>query len=154
MLRASDLTESAAAAQVAVSDIVSIKALYGFDTTPAALWLPDSGLTVSEWSRAMIDADDDGVIGNPQDYQRIAAIRLAVVARSREPDKKPGSGCVATAAAPVVFSTEEPLGVATIPITVNVDVAGAPDADYWRCYRYRAFETIVPIRNAGWRPGE
>lgn len=153
MLRASDLTESAATAQVAVSDIVSIKALYGFDTTPAATWLPDSGLNVTQWSRAMIDADNNGDIGNPADYQRIAAIRLAVVARSREPDKGLASECATTPNAPVVFSTTEPIGIATIPISVNVDVAGAPE-NYWKCYRYRTFETIVPIRNAGWRPGE
>ena len=33
---------------------------------------------------------------------------------------------------------------------VNVAVAG--DTMDWKCYRYRVFETIVPIRNAQWRP--
>jgi type IV pilus assembly protein PilW len=33
---------------------------------------------------------------------------------------------------------------------VNVAVAG--DTLDWKCYRYRVFETIVPIRNAQWRP--
>jgi type IV pilus assembly protein PilW len=33
-----------------------------------------------------------------------------------------------------------------------VDVAVAGDSADWRCYRYRVFETIVPLRNADWNP--
>jgi len=40
--------------------------------------------------------------------------------------------------------------VAGVPITVNVAVTGDP-LD-WRCYRYRVFETVATLRNAGWRP--
>jgi type IV pilus assembly protein PilW len=40
--------------------------------------------------------------------------------------------------------------VAAVPVTVNVAVTGDP-VD-WHCYRYRVFETIVPFRNASWRP--
>ena len=43
-----------------------------------------------------------------------------------------------------------PAGVAAVPVTVALDVANDPIS--WTCYRYRAFETIVPIRNSGWRP--
>jgi type IV pilus assembly protein PilW len=49
-----------------------------------------------------------------------------------------------------VFAREEPFGVAALPVQVNVAIAG--DGIDWKCYRYRVFETIVPLRNAGWRP--
>lgn len=103
----------------AVSGIVSIKALYGFDTRPAAPgavvcqilnYQPDCGVRVTQWSAGMIDADASGVIDS-LDVQRLVAVRLAVVARSRQVDK-PAAGAVsrtasipANAALPTVFST-------------------------------------------------
>ena len=51
---------------------------------------------------------------------------------------------------PTVFAGAAPASVAAAPVQVNVVVAG--DKVDWKCYRYRVFETIVPIRNAQWRP--
>jgi type IV pilus assembly protein PilW len=31
-------------------------------------------------------------------------------------------------------------------------VAVAGDTVDWKCYRYRVFNTIVPMRNSAWRP--
>jgi len=151
-LRATDLTGASNAPTSAVAGIVSIKALYGFDTRVGALFTPNNGLRIGQWSAGMIDADGDGVVGGSTDYERIAAVRLAVVARGREPDRPDASGtCPATTTAlPTVFSSAEPVGVATVPIQVNVAVAG--DTIDWTCYRYRVFETIVPLRNSGWKP--
>ena len=78
--------------------------------------------------------------GSAGDYQRIAAVRLAVVARSRAPERAGADGvCSATTVLPTVFGA-----------TVEVAIAG--DTVDWKCYRYRIFETMVPIRNSGWRP--
>jgi len=41
-------------------------------------------------------------------------------------------------------------GASAVSVSVNVAVAGDPIA--WQCYRYRVFETVVPVRNAQWRP--
>jgi type IV pilus assembly protein PilW len=152
MLHATNMTGGTAGPQSAVANIVSIKALYGFDTTNAAAWNPDSGLKVSSWNRSMIDADNDGTVGNPGDYQRIAAVRLAVVARSSEVDKPdPQTGeCTTTTTFPTVFASNLN-GAASVPVAVNPAVAG--DAISWKCYRYKAFEMVIPLRNAGWRPG-
>lgn len=148
-LRATDLAGAGAGAAGVVDNVVSLKAEYGFDTTPG--FTPQAGLRVLRWSASMLDADGDGVAGGAGDFQRIAALRLAVVARSKAPEKPGADGaCGATASAPVVFATAEPLGVAPAPITLDVAVAGDPVG--WRCYRYRVFEAIVPLRNAGWRP--
>jgi type IV pilus assembly protein PilW len=109
----------------------------------------------------MIDADGDGTVGGPGDYQRIAALRLAVVARAREPDRPDNptvsnTACKTTTVLPTVFSSQQPSAIATVMtagnpgIPVNVAVAG--DTIDWSCYRYRVFETIVPLRNSGWKP--
>ena len=49
------------------------------------------------------------------------------------------------------FSSVEPAGVATIPMTINMAVSG--DDTPWQCYHYKVFEAIAAVRNAGWRPG-
>ena len=151
-MRATELTGASNAPTSAVAGIVSIKALYGFDTRAGVLFTPDGGLLISRWSAGMIDADGDGTVGGPGDYQRISAVRLAVVARGREPDKADASGTCpnTTTVLPTVFSSQQPSAIATVPIQVNVAVAGDP-VD-WSCYRYRVFETIVPLRNSGWKP--
>ncbi|HEY1043377.1 MAG TPA: PilW family protein [Telluria sp.] len=150
-LRSTDLEGSGSAPAPVADNIVSIKAQYGFDTRPAASFDPESGLTVSRWSPTMIDADGNGVIGSAGDYQRVAALRVAVVARARAPERAPAGGeCTATPQRPVLFAVDGPAGVDAVPMTVNVAVAN--DAVPWQCYRYRVFENIVPLRNAAWRP--
>ncbi|MES2127190.1 MAG: PilW family protein [Pseudomonadota bacterium] len=150
-LSATDLAGSAPTPITVVDNIVSIKAQYGLDTRVGAAFTPTSGMQVSVWSNTMIDADGDLTAAGAGDFERIAAVRIAVVARSRAPEKPNGSGlCSATTAQPVVFGSAEPAGVTAVPITVSVAVAG--DSVDWHCYRYRVFETIVPLRNAGWRP--
>lgn len=150
-LRATDLAGAGAAASTVLDNVVSLKAQYGFDTRVGVAFTPAAGMQVARWSAVMIDADGDGTVGGAGDYQHVAALRLAVVARSKNPAKPGADGvCASTAVAPTVFAGAEPAGVAAVPI--QVDVAVADDAVDWKCYRYRVFETIVPIRNAGWRP--
>lgn len=149
-LSATDVSGSGAAPATVADNIVSIKAEYGFDTRVGTNFLPGSGMVVSQWSATMIDADGDGTVGGAGDYGRIAAVRLAVVARSKAADS-PGSGgtCATTTAQPVVFAAASG-GAAAVPLTLKVAVSG--DAHDWTCYRYRVFETIVPLRNFAWRP--
>jgi type IV pilus assembly protein PilW len=150
-LRATDLAGAGAAAQTVLDNVVSLKAQYGFDTRASAAFAPASGLQLATWAGAMIDADGDGIIGGAGDYQRVVALRIAVVARSKHPERADAGGvCRATVNAPIVFAREEPFGVAALPVQLNVAIAG--DGVDWKCYRYRVFETIVPLRNAGWRP--
>jgi type IV pilus assembly protein PilW len=151
-LRATDLAGAGGAAgSMVVDNIVSIKAQYGLDMRVGAAFLPEKGMVVSRWSATMPDADSDGVAGSAGDYQRIAALRLAVVARSRAPERpEPGKSCSATTVEPSVFASESIKDITAVP--VKVDVAVDQDSVDWKCYRYRVFETIVPLRNSGWRP--
>ncbi|MEO7497691.1 MAG: pilus assembly protein PilW, partial [Massilia sp.] len=122
------------------------------DTRAGAAFDPSKGVVINRWSGAMLDADGDGVTGGAGDYQRISALRIAVVARAKAPERQAAgaAACSTTTALPVVFAGVEPTGVTTAATTVKVAVANDP-VD-WKCYRYRVFETIVPIRNAAWRP--
>jgi type IV pilus assembly protein PilW len=150
-LRATDMLGAGATAATVVDNVVSLKAQYGFDTRIGAAFAPASGLQLARWSGVMIDADGDGIVGGAGDYQRMVALRIAVVARSKHPERADAGGvCRATLSAPVVFARDEPFGVAALPVTL--DVATAFDTVDWKCYRYRVFETIVGLRNAGWRP--
>lgn len=137
--------------QAVADNIVSIKAQYGFDTRAADDFDPEKGMQVGQWSNTMIDVDKDEVVGGPGDYQRIAALRIAVVARNKAPERPAAGGeCTTTTEEVKVFQTEQPNGVDAVKVTLNLDDATA--TVNWKCYRYRAFETIVPLRNAGWRP--
>ncbi|WP_229503020.1 PilW family protein [Pseudoduganella guangdongensis] len=149
-LRASNMRDSTDAPKAVVDNVVAIKAQYGFDLR--AGFDPVYGSQVSSWSSDMLDADGDGVAGDAGDFQRVTAVRLAVVARSQVPDKPQNSDgtCTTTTQKLTIFETQTPSGVAPMPVTVALDTEG--DAIHWSCYRYRAFETVVQIRNNAWRP--
>ncbi len=149
LLRATDLAGTAGAPAAVVDNVVAIKGQYGFDTRAASAFDPATGMQVGAWSATMLNADGDGVTGGAGDIQRIAAVRLAVIARSKMPEKPHPvtKQCTATTAPLTIFAGRSPATVAASSVTVNLDVV----AD-WRCYRYRVFETIVPLRNAAWRP--
>jgi type IV pilus assembly protein PilW len=156
LLRATDLSGAERAGVAVTDNIVSIKAQYGFDARVIAGYNPapapdGNGVQLTQWSNGMIDADGDLAIGGPGDYQRIVAVRLAVVARSKNPEKPATGGqCGATTVLPTLFSSASPATVAALPVSASVAVTG--DSVAWQCYRYRVFETIVPLRNAQWRP--
>ena len=150
-LRSTDMAGAGANAQPVADNIVAFKAQYGFDTRAKAAFAPDTGAQVGAWSSTMLDADADGVTGGAADYGRVVALRLALVARSRHPERPAADGsCSATIAAPTVFATAQPQGVAPQP--VSIALGAQSERAGWRCYRYRVFETIVPLRNAAWRP--
>jgi type IV pilus assembly protein PilW len=170
LLRATELQGASAAPVSVVDNVVSIKAQYGFDTRVGAAYsaspagnskikaavqngapVGTTGMQVGQWSSTIINADSDAETGGPGDYQRIAAVRIAVVARSKTAEKPGTDGkCTATTALPQVFTAAAPSNVPAVPIEVNVAVAGDPQD--WRCYRYRVFETIVPLLNAQFIP--
>ncbi|MCE3264022.1 MAG: prepilin-type N-terminal cleavage/methylation protein [Pseudoduganella sp.] len=149
-LRASNMSGSTDAPKAVVDNVVAIKAQYGFDRRPD--FDPVFGSQVTTWSADMLDADNSGVAGDAGDFQRVTAVRLAVVARSQVPDKPQGAArtCSTTTGKLTVFATQSPAGVEPSPVTVALDISG--DKIHWSCYRYRAFETVVQIRNNAWRP--
>lgn len=108
---------------VAIADnILLLKAQYGKDT--------NNDGSVDTYNTTTPAANE---------WIRILTVRLAVLARSAQPEI-PSSGvktdaCDATTVAPSWSGG-------------NFDLSGDPD---WQCYRYRVFETTVPLRNMIWQ---
>jgi type IV pilus assembly protein PilW len=73
------------------------------------------------------------------DWRKIVAVRFAVVARSTTPERPDSSGnCTTTITQPQWNATSP-----STPLWVDAD----PD---WKCYRYKTFELVVPLRNMLW----
>lgn len=101
-------------------DIVMLKAQYGI--------APADSDTIDTWK--------SGAATTAEEFARIKAIRVAIVARSREPDNQ-----VVTGAAPTIFDG-----------ALNLDLSGTsvPSGKTWQNFRYRVHETVTPLRNAAW----
>jgi type IV pilus assembly protein PilW len=112
--------------------IVDLQAQYGKDTNGDG--------TVDVWTKVLsrnAPANFDGI-----DIMQVIAVRLAVLARDDHYQKPstPGGPCEATTAA------NRPTWSGGAFLTF--DAAGALPS----CYKYRVFETVVPLRNMIWRP--
>ncbi len=128
-LVAKDDFSNGARVQVA-SHVVGLKARYGISDV--------GGQQVTQWVSATNGAAGNWALPTPADAKRIKAIRLAVVVRSPLKERAdPATGACAITSAPP----------ATWPDGPAIDLGNDPD---WRCYRYRSFETVVPLRNVLW----
>ncbi len=117
------------------SDIVNLQAQYGFDARPGTQPVP----AVTWWSDDLVDADGNGTVGNAGDWQRMLAVRIAIVLRSAQRKEGP---CDTTA--PVWRAGDSVTGQLG-PVTLFIGTAATA-----RCYRYRVIEAEVPLRNALW----
>jgi len=128
-LMAQDRFSSAENMQVS-NNVVSLKAQYGISDA--------GGQTVNKWVSATVNADGNWALPTANDMRRVKAVHLAVVVRSPLKEKPTAgtSSCATTTVAP----TSWPGG----PV---IDLSNDPD---WMCYRYRTFETVVPMRNVLW----
>jgi type IV pilus assembly protein PilW len=136
-------------------NIVHMRALYGLDDGVNDLTVPFD-VVPPKAGDGIVDRFVDAATFNalvPVPWANLIAVRIAVVSRSAQPEK-PSSGVVTD---PCDATTTEPqwtgtpwaaaLGYAT-RLDVSASVA-APDS--WKCYRYRVFETTVPLRNWIWK---
>jgi type IV pilus assembly protein PilW len=132
-LYATALPAAVATPAVVISEgIVLLKAEYGTDVTGTG--------TPLTWSQ-----------GVPVNVRSVKAVRLAVVARSVQPEKPSvaGGACDTTIAYPIwsgsnitaTNSTAVPLDLSA---NLNLATGGTDD---WKCYRYKTFENTVPLRN-------
>ncbi len=121
-----------AVSQDLMDGIVDLQAQYGKDTNADGV--------VDVWTKQL-----PAVFGanfNAADVMQVIAVRLAVLARSDHYEKPStaGGACEATTAANRPTWTG---GAFT-----TFDAPGALPS----CYKYRVFETVVPLRNMIWRP--
>jgi type IV pilus assembly protein PilW len=110
------------------SDIVDLQAEYG---------IADAGSQdVSSWQKAT------GAWASPlsaANTARIKAVRFAMVARSGEYERPDSSGACTTTTSAMAANWSS---WATFDPTKY--------SDDWQCYRYKVFETVVPLRNVIW----
>lgn len=113
-----------------VSEVVNLQVQYGVSATAGSN-------DVVGW----VDAGSAVVPANPNitTRNRIKALRVAIVLRNGLMEKDN-----VTTAAPIAWT---PLNGSTAPV---INLAGLPD---WQKYRYRVFETIIPLRNMLWSKG-
>jgi len=137
-LQAEDVLSSlatlpATSAQPLIDDIVDLQAQYGKDDGAfgAGGALPDDNI---------VDTWDEVPPANATEWRRVLAVRVAVLARSQNYEKPSVAGgpCEATTAA------NAPTWAGGLPMNVP---GGLPS-----CYKYRVFETVIPLRNMIWRP--
>lgn len=116
-------------------NIVSLRAQYGRDTTvlPAVVTM-DGFVDLYDQNTPVLQTANNvpPVPTTACGWARISAIRLVLVARSGQYEKT-----AVTTTAPVW------LGTATTPIVLS----GYAD---WQNYRYKIFQTVVPLRNIAW----
>lgn len=128
------LTQGAISQDV-MDGIVDLQAQYGKDTSAT----PDG--VVDVWTK-VLPAGGVGTNFDANDIMQVIAVRLAVLARS-EHYEKPG-----TAGGPCEATTAANRPTWAGGAFFALDAPGVLPS----CYKYRVFETVVPLRNMIWRP--
>jgi type IV pilus assembly protein PilW len=82
---------------------------------------------------------------NAADWAQVLALQLVIVARSGQPERPTDAKGQPTTGACNTTTLTKNFPVTSIPIDLTAD----PN---WMCYRYRVFETVVPLRNQIWAP--
>jgi type IV pilus assembly protein PilW len=133
---------------ILLDNVLMLRAQYGFDNTSAGQDPTTQGknyplqlsITSAGWNDFTIDADGDGVTAaDPDDLMRIGAVRIAIIIRNRTPEKPDSAGNCTTTTGTINWTWG------------SYDPSASGRAD-WRCYRYRALETVIPLRNIIWTP--
>jgi type IV pilus assembly protein PilW len=116
-------------AQPVAANIVQMKAIYGKDTNGDGIvdtWNTVAPVTTTDWANVL-------------------AVRIALVARSANPEKPNATTGVCstttTANAPSVTWDDGQV--------LNIDVSADPN---WMCYRYKTFHITDSLRNLIWTP--
>lgn len=134
---ASAVSGAAAAAQVVSSEIVDLQAQYGV--------APAGSQQINDW----VDATGGWAAPSVADRQRIKAVRVVIVARSAKRDGAivantctSNSGVVNYGPCAWSDSTADPAPL--------VDLRAAAGDTEWQHYRYKAYQTVIPMRNVMW----
>lgn len=126
LLRSDNAPATAVVDEEVAAEIFDLQAQYGIANAGAQ--------SVAEW------VDATGTWANPSlaDWRRIKAIRIALVARSAQYERPAGGECTTTTKAMSDKWSS----------WASFDTTKYP-AD-WKCYRYKVFETVAPMRNTLW----
>jgi type IV pilus assembly protein PilW len=132
---------NAANFNIVVNDIVSLRGMYGMNLNPAPSALPGDGQTIT-WQRSSLTTD----VFLPS---RVLAATIEITARNSLKEKPTsGTTCNATLFSGRPDRSMDWLYQATAGAAIDISTSSAD----WQCYRYRLFQTSVPLRNLIWRP--
>lgn len=139
-----DLTNAGAASVTLASGIVNMQAQLGVSAAATTQEINNWVNPTGTWAPASITTTDIG---------RVKAIRIAIVSRSSQMERT-----TAMASGNVTSTCTTPVGtVNNGPCAWNdTGTTAAPQIDLsgdtnWQRYRYRVYETIIPIRNVMWQ---
>jgi type IV pilus assembly protein PilW len=113
--------------EVVADGIVNLQAQYGVDTNGDGT--VDAYIDAPAGNPHISDLNADGKV-NQADWLRVRAIRVAILARGIQRE----NAC----------DSKQPTWSGG-----NFDMTTLPN---WQCYRYRVFETVMPLRNVLWDP--
>lgn len=138
-----NITAGVPVANPLADNIVHLRAQYGLDDGI------DNGSVTYHTNFVANDGIVDRFVSTtPANWQQVVSIRVAVLARSALPEK-PSTGAGGTCDATPNVPTWSGGGEGATRVFDLSATVTAPDD--WRCYRYRLFETTVPLRNWIWR---
>lgn len=125
---------SAAASWNAIANnIPSMRAQYGRDATAPAM---DAIVDIYDQSTPDVAVTPNTLCP----WSRISAVRMVLVARSAQMERSEVTGVAPSWDGAIA---NNPPGSATTAVVLT----GDPD---WKSYRYKPFESLVPIRNMAW----
>lgn len=124
-------------AEIIADNIVAMQAQYGTAAVGSSTincWVnPTAANTNTCAAAAATDWTPAGLQANKATMRRIKAIRVAIVARNNLREKASQGACTTTQNAPISW-----LNGPVIDLTANPE---------WQCYRYKVYQTIVPLHN-------
>lgn len=136
---ASDCTNVANYTSI-VDGIVSLRAVYGMNLTPSVSALPGDNVVV--WNR-------NDITTNVFLPSRVQAVAMEITARSSLKEKVNAAGvCATTPVASRPDLSQNWLYQSMAGAGIDLSAISTD----WACYRYKLFQTSVPLRNTIWRP--
>lgn len=124
-----------------VTDVVTLKAQYGYDASG------DGIIASNEWYDALPTGADNS---------RLLAVRFGLLIRSRlfeRPNTESGTAVPVTPSAPKWANGSISFAMLNLDNTADSGASGVDGdtaANNWRNYRYRVYDTVVPLRNMIW----
>jgi len=88
---------------------------------------------VSESIQSWVDPSGGWAAPTAAQIAQIRAIRIALIVRSMQKEKPVAGVCATTTTAPIPWQ-----GGSAVDLTADPN---------WKCYRYKVFETIIPLKN-------
>ncbi len=114
-------------------NVIDLQAVYGKDTN----------------ADGTVDAWNDTSPTTAADWGQVIAVRVALVTRSEQYEGKPGQSATAVTLQEPTW-TPDGSTAATLPVSRRVSCP-AGETDCWTHYRYKVFETVIPLRNMLWQ---